>query len=138
MSRTPLHPTPFLRLALLADAAGSGAAGLLLIAVPLGGAFGLPDGLLRAAAALMLAWAAFTFWLGNHPAPTRALVRAVVAVNVIWVVDSLMLLLGPAMLGLSPTALGTGFVLAQAALVAGFAAAQWAALRRAEAAPAFA
>jgi hypothetical protein len=138
---TTVNSTPLLRLALLGDAAASGATGLLLAAAaaPLSGLLGLPEGLLLVAGLVLLPYAAAVAWLGSRAAPSRGLVRAVVAVNLVWVVDSLLLLaFGPAFAGLVPTALGVAFVLAQAAVVAGFAAAQWVALRRAEAPPAFA
>jgi hypothetical protein len=141
MHDTTVNSTPLLRLALLGDAAASGATGLLLAAAaaPLSGLLGLPEGLLLVAGLVLLPYAAAVAWLGSRAAPSRGLVRAVVAVNLVWVADSLLLLaFGPAFAGLAPTALGVAFVLAQAAVVAGFAAAQWVALRRAEAPPAFA
>jgi hypothetical protein len=56
-----------------------------------------------------------------------------VTVNALWVLDSVLLLaLGP----VSPSGLGTAFVLAQALVVLGFAAMQWTALRGAAAQPA--
>ncbi len=124
-----LHPTPFLRFALLGDAAASGATGLLLAAgagalAPL---LGLPEGLLRAAGLLLLPYAAFVAWIGarNGGAPRNA-VRAVVAVNLLWALDSVLLLaIGP----VAPNGLGVAFVLAQALVVLGFAAMQWTALR---------
>lgn len=141
MHDTHVSPTPLLRLALLGDAAASGATGLLLAAAagPLSGLLGLPEPLLVAAGLALLPYAAAVAWLGRRAAPARNAVRAVVAVNAVWVADSLLLLaLEPALAGLAPTALGVAFVLAQAAVVAGFAAAQWLALRRARAPPAFA
>ncbi|WP_207540290.1 hypothetical protein [Sabulicella rubraurantiaca] len=125
-----LRPTRFLHLALLGDAAASAATGLLLAAAPIAGLLGLPESLLRVAGLALLLYAAFVGWVGRSAAPPRAAVRAIIAVNVVWVLDSVALLaLGPALAGLSPTALGTAFVLAQAAAVAGFAAAQAAAMR---------
>lgn len=123
-----LHPTPFLRFALLGDAAASGATGLLLAAgagalAPL---LGLPEGLLRWAGLLLLPYAAFVAWVGTRNGVPRAAVRAVVAVNLLWALDSALLLaMGP----VSPNGLGVAFVLAQALVVAGFAAMQWTALR---------
>ena len=129
-----LHPTPFLRFALLGDAAASGATGLLLAAgagmlAPL---LGLPEGLLRVAGLLLLPYAAFVAWLGarNTGAPWAA-VRAVVVINLLWALDSVLLLaVGP----VAPNGLGVAFVLAQAVVVLGFAAMQWTALRGAAAA----
>ena len=124
-----LHPTSFLRFALLGDAAASGATGLLLAAgagflTPL---LGLPEGLLRGAGLVLLPYAAFVAWLGARSGgvPRNAL-RAVAAINLLWALDSVLLLaMGP----VSPNGLGAAFVLAQALVVLGFAAMQWAALR---------
>ncbi len=125
-----LHPTPFLRFALLGDAAASGATGLLLAAgagslAPL---LGLPEELLRVAGLVLLPYAAFVAWVGgrNGGGAPRNAVRAVVAVNLLWALDSVLLLaVGP----VAPNGLGVAFVLAQALVVLGFAAMQWTALR---------
>jgi hypothetical protein len=124
-----LHPTPFLRFALLGDAAASGATGLLLAAGAgaLASLLGLPEGLLRVAGLVLLPYAAFVAWLGTRSGgvPRNAL-RAVVAINLLWAIDSALLLaMGP----VSPNSLGIAFVLAQALVVLGFAAMQWTALR---------
>lgn len=123
-----LHPTPFLRFALLGDAAASGATGLLLAAGAgaLASLLGLPEGLLRVAGLLLLPYAAFVAWAGTRDGVPRNAVRAVVAVNLLWVLDSVLLL---AFAPVSPNGLGVAFVLAQALVVAGFAAMQWTALR---------
>jgi hypothetical protein len=60
--------------------------------------------------------------------PTRALVWEVIAVNALWVVASVVAVLTDL---LTPTTLGTVFVLLQAALVALIADLQFLALRRA-------
>lgn len=124
-----LHPTSFLRFALLGDAAASGATGLLLAAGAgaLASLLGLPEGLLRGAGLVLLPYAAFVAWIGARRggAPRNA-VRAVVAINLLWALDSVLLLaLGP----VSPNGFGTAFVLAQALVVLGFGALQWTALR---------
>ena len=129
MADTTLHPTPFLRFALLGDAAASGATGLLLAAGAgaLASLLGLPEGLLRVAGLVLLPYAAFVAWTGtrNGGAPRNA-VRAVVAINLLWALDSVLLLaMGP----VAPNGLGVAFVLAQALVVLGFAAMQWMALR---------
>lgn len=123
-----LHPTPFLRFALLGDAAASGATGLLLAAGAgaLASLLGLPEGLLRVAGLLLLPYAAFVAWAGTRDGVPRNAVRAVVAVNLLWALDSVLLL---AFAPVSPNGLGVAFVLAQALVVAGFAAMQWTALR---------
>lgn len=134
MSHTRLPATPFLRVALMGDAVASGATGLLLSAAasPLADLLGLPEPLLRVAGLVLLPYAAFVAWLGTREAPPRGAVRAVIAINLLWVADSLLLIgFGPALAGLAPGQLGIAFVLAQALVVAGFAAAQWVALARA-------
>lgn len=134
MQDNTVPSTPALRLALLGDAGASLGMGLLLAAAaaPLSGLLGLPEPLLRVTGLILLPYAAFVAWVGSRTRPARSAVRAVVAVNAVWVADSLVLLAaGPALAGLAPGGLGVAFVLAQAAVVGGFVYAQWAALRSA-------
>ncbi len=122
--------TPFLRVALLGDAAASAATGLLMAAAagPLSALLGLPQPLLLAAGLFLLPYAALVAWLGAKPAMPSAAVWAVIAINALWVIESAALLL----LGwVQPTALGTGFIIAQAVVVALFVELQFVALRRA-------
>ncbi|NGM18433.1 hypothetical protein G3576_00285 [Roseomonas stagni] len=128
MFTTRLTPTRFLRLSLLADAAASGATGLLLAggADWLAGPFGLSAALLRGVGLFFLPWAALVAWLGLAAAPPRNAVRLVVALNLAWVAESA---LGLALLG--ATALGNGFIAFQAVAVLALALAQAAALRQA-------
>lgn len=122
----------FLRRVLLADAAASLAMGAIcaLGAGALAGPLGLPVPLLRGVGLLLLPWAALVAWLAYRPAMPRRAVWAVVVLNLIWVVDSVLLLVSGLV---APTALGTGFVLAQAVAVAALAAAQAVGLRVASA-----
>ncbi|NKE47657.1 hypothetical protein HB662_22955 [Roseomonas frigidaquae] len=123
--------TPLLKLALLGDAAACAASGLLLaagagaLAVPLD----LPEGLLRGAGLALLPWAAFVGFTGSRAAPARGAVLTIIAVNALWVLDSLLLAAGA--FGLAPGRLGTAFILAQATIAGGFTALQILALRRA-------
>lgn len=133
MPSTTFTSTPFLRLALLGDAAVSGATGALLAAAagPLAPLLGLPESLLRYAGLVLLPYVAFVAWAGTRGAPPRWAVYAAIALNLLWSADSALLLaFGP----VSPTASGVAFVLAQALAVLGFALAQWTASRRAGAA----
>lgn len=126
--------TPFLRLALRADALASGAVGLVLAAAagPLAGLLGLPDLFLRVVGVVLIAWAGGLWFASARRTIAAAPVWTIIAVNAIWAVDSVVLLAS----GLfAPTGLGTAFVLVQAALVVGFTAAQILALRRARATP---
>jgi hypothetical protein len=124
-----IQPSPLLRLAFMADAAGSGAVGLLMLAggAALAPVLGLPVTLLQVAGAICLGWGALMAWTGRREALPGWSVWAVIGLNLVWVADSLLLLASG---WVAPTGLGTAFVLAQAAAVLGFSALQWAGLRR--------
>ncbi len=121
-------PSPLQRI-LAADAALCAIAGLALVAGAglAAGLLGLPPGLLRGAGLALLPVAGFVAWLARQPATPRRGVELLVALNLAWVAASLLLLVSG---WVSPTGLGTAFVLAQAALVAAFAAMEAGALRR--------
>lgn len=124
-------PTPFLTTALRTDALASGAMGLalLLAAGPLGDLLQLPAPLLRTAGLILLPFAAFVAWVATRPAVPRGAVRAIVAVNMAWAAASVLLVtIGDIV---SPTALGTAFVVLQGLVVLAFAETQWVGLRRA-------
>ncbi len=91
----------------------------------LGPAMGLPVGLLRGAGLVLLPWGAFVAWCASRMVPPRPAVLAVVVLNLIWAVDSVMLL---ATGWVAPNGLGVGFVLGQAAMGGGIAVLQWLAL----------
>lgn len=118
-----------LKLALLGDAAACGASGLVLLAGAgvLAAPLGLPEALLRGAGLFLLPWAGLLAMVGRRARPARGAVLAVIGVNAMWVLDSLLLAAGA--FGLLPTGLGIAFVLAQAAVAAGFTALQALALR---------
>lgn len=118
-----------LRLALLADAIASGAMGILLapVAAPLADWLGLPVALLREVGLILIPYAALLAWLACRPATPRLPAQIVVAGNVLWVAASLLLLVSGLV---SPTALGTAFVIGQALMVAIVAEAQFIGLRR--------
>lgn len=125
-----LPVSSFLRAVLFADAAASGATGLLLLvgAGPLSGLLGLPVALMQAAGLILLPYAALAALLGRRASLPRGVLLAVVAVNAIWAVDSIALLFTP---WVAPTLLGHAFVIGQAGVVAVFAELQVMALRRA-------
>jgi hypothetical protein len=128
-----IRPTPFLRTVMLADAAASGATGLLaaLGADLLAPLTGLPAGLLAYAGLSLLPYAALVAWLALRERLPRAAVWAVIAYNGLWALDSLVVAFGGFF---APTALGIAFVVAQAAVVAAFAELQLVGLKRAPAA----
>lgn len=124
-----LDPSRLLRLALAADAAASGASGLLLAlaARPLGEWLGLSPDLLRAAGLAFLPWAALVGWLATRRTIARSVGWTVVALNGVFVVASAA---APWLGWISPNGLGTAFVLAQAGAVLILTEAQAIGLRR--------
>ena len=107
-----------LRPALILDAAVTGVNGVAYLAAagPLEDLLGLPASWLRAAGAVLLAFAAVVALASRNP--TAGAVRAIVAVNVLWVAGSLVFAL--AGWG-SPETAGTVWIVLQAIVVAGFA-----------------
>ncbi|MEV3984036.1 hypothetical protein [Nonomuraea sp. NPDC049758] len=119
-----------LRFALKQDAVGSGANGLVFLAVAaiFGSMFGLPAALLVPAGVFLVAYAASLLLLAARPVVNRAAVVAVMVVNVAWVIASVETLIA----GWFPlTGLGTAYVIVQAVVVAGFTGLQFAGLHRA-------
>ena len=123
----------FLRYALLADAVASGATGLLMIAGAdlLTGLLGLPVGLMREAGLLLVPYVALVAFVGTREAISRPAVKAIIALNVLWVVGSIGLLTSG---HVAPSVLGYAFVIAQAIVVGVFAELQFIGLRRTAAA----
>lgn len=115
-----------LKTLLVVDAAMCLASGLLLAvaAGPLADLFALPVALLRGAGLILLPWGAFVGWCASR-APGRRAVLVVVVVNLLWAVDSVLLL---ATGWVAPNGLGVAFVLVQAAMGGGIAVLQWLAL----------
>lgn len=126
---TTVQPSPLLRRALQLDALVSGAAGLLMTlgAGPLSALLALPAVLLTGAGLSMLPWCAVLLWLARRDTLDRRAVWAVIAVNAVWVVDSVLLLAGG---WVQPTLLGQAFVIAQALAVVLFAELQFLGLKR--------
>lgn len=129
---THLEMSPLLRRALQADALASGAMGLLLAlaAGPLEELLGLPRALLLAAGIGLLPFALALGWLANRTTLRRGWVWAVLAINAVWVIDSLSLL---ALGWVEPTLLGNIFVIGQAVAVAVLAELEFFGLRRCQA-----
>lgn len=124
-----IHPAPFLRQALLADAATTAACALLFVlaAGPLEGLLGLPAALLRAAGAVLIPFAAFLALLALRETVSRPAIWAVILVNATWVADSVLLLFSG---WVQPTPAGTTLVVAQAVAVAMYAELQYMGLKR--------
>lgn len=127
-----VRPSSLLRAALLADGAACGALGLLLLGggAGLAEAFGLPAAALEVIGVALLPAAAALTWLARRDTLPVWLVWAVIGIGAVWVADSLLLLVSG---WVAPTPLGTAFVLAQAAVVAGLVAAEWIGLRQSRA-----
>lgn len=127
------NSSTFLQRVLWADAITSGAMGLLLVvaAGSLEGLLGLSASFLQVAGAILIPFAVFVAFVAPavtvNPARARLGVWLIVALNAIWTVDSVLVLL----LGwVAPTSLGLLFVLAQALAVLAFAAVEYAGLRK--------
>ena len=120
----------FLRRVLAFDAVSSGALGLgaLLFAPTLAGLLGLPVDLLREAGIVLLPFAAFVGFLASRQEPSRIGVWIVIALNALWVIDSVLLLFAN---GVEPNALGYAFIIGQAIAVGVLAELQYVGLRRA-------
>ena len=126
-----LQPTPMLRNALLLDGLLSGVTGLLLVLAAgwLGAFLELPRLLLLVAGSALLPFAALLVWLSNRAEISRQAIWAVIAVNALWVIDSLLVLV----IGwVSPNLFGHAFVIAQALAVALLAELQWFGLRQSQ------
>jgi hypothetical protein len=121
--------SPFLRNALLADAAVSGAAGALMLFAGgfLAGLLDLPEGLLRWAGGMLFPFVALLLLIAQRQTAARAVVSAVIVLNILWVVASVFLLVGGPV---SPNMLGYAYVIAQAVTVALFAELQTIGLKR--------
>lgn len=122
-------PSNLLRLALIADAAASGATALLMLAGAslIAGLLGLPADLLRYAGLILVPFVAFVAYVGTRPEIPRGAAGAIVVVNFAWVAASVALLVSGAV---APTVLGYAFVLVQAVAVGVLAELQWIGLRR--------
>jgi hypothetical protein len=124
-----IHPSMFLRRALLADAIFSGVSAVLLTlgAGELAPLTSLPDALLRETGLFLIAYAALVGWLGSRPLMPKVLVVIVIAGNAAWTVASIALLFSGAM---TPNLLGEAFVAIQAIAVGALAELQYIGLRK--------
>ena len=118
-----------LRRALQADFLVTGSAGVLLTlaAGPLGDLFDLPVALLRMTGFGLLPYTAFVVYVATRTEIPRRGAWAIVALNLVWAVASLVLLVSG---WVDPSGIGMAFVVAQALIVVGFADIQYLGLRR--------
>ena len=119
-----------LRFALKTDAAMTAANGLAYLAgfALLDGWLGVPAALLAGVGAFLLAFAVFVGRVATRREISRLAAGGIIAVNALWAVDSVILLLVD---GFTPTLAGQIVIAIQAAGVAGLAALQYVGLRRA-------
>ena len=124
-----IHPSQFLRRALLADAIFSGIAAVLLTldATALEPLLELPEVLLRETGLFLIAYTALVGWLAARARVPKALVVLVIAGNAAWTIGSIALLFSGTV---TPNLLGEAFVVAQAIATGVFAELQYIGLRR--------
>jgi hypothetical protein len=124
----PARTDALLRTALRVDAAVTGlnGAGYLVAAPLLDDVLGMPAGLLAGIGGFLLAFAVTVWAVGARPTISSGGAVAVVGANLLWVVASFAVVVGG---WGTPTTLGTGWIVLQAAVVAGFAVAQSLGLR---------
>jgi hypothetical protein len=123
--------SPFLRRVLMLDGASCLSMGALLAlaAPPLAQTFGLERPLIAGAGLALLPVGLFILWLGSRRAAHPALIWTVIAGNLLWVAESLVVAAqAPAI-----TPLGTAFLGGQAAMVAALSLLEWIGLRRSRA-----
>ena len=118
----------FLRRALVVDALASGLTGALMLvgAGPLAPMLGLPAALLQGAGLVLVPYVAFVAVIATRAHISSPAVWVVIACNAAWTVASFILLID----FVTPTALGTVFVIGQALAVAALGGLQFVALRR--------
>lgn len=123
-------PVRRLRQLLALDAVVTGGNGLayVLIAGPLETLLGVSADLLPPIGAFLIAYCIAVAVVAGRATPPRAATRTIIVANLAWAAASLLVLASGA---LSPTLIGGLWIVAQAIVVSGFAAAQSGALRRA-------
>jgi hypothetical protein len=117
---TSIRASSLLRRVLVVDAVTSGAMGVAMVAFSelLANLLQLPVELISEAGIILLPFAAFVGFVASRREPSRFAVWAIIAMNAVWVIDSIVLLFTG---WVAPNALGYTFVTAQAAAVLAFA-----------------
>ena len=113
---TSIRASSFLRRVLIVDALISGASGVAMFALAdvFASLLQRPGELVREAGIILLPFAAFVGFVASRQEPARLAVWAIIAMNILWVVDSILLLFSG---WVAPNVLGYVFVIAQAAMV---------------------
>ena len=126
---TSIRASSLLRRVLIVDAVTSGAMGLAMIAFAelFADLLQLPLELISEAGIVLLPFAAFVGFVGSRREPARIAVWTIIALNVVWVVDSIVLLFTG---WVAPNGLGYAFVIAQAAAVLALADFEYMGLKR--------
>jgi hypothetical protein len=111
---TSIRASSLLRRVLIIDAVFSGVSGVAMIAFTglIAGLLQLPVDLISEAGIVLLPFAAFVGFVASRSEPARLAVWAIIAINIVWAVDSIVLLFSG---WVAPNALGYAFVIAQAA-----------------------
>jgi hypothetical protein len=124
-----IHPSQFLRRALLADATFSGisALGLTFGAGAFASLLDLPEVLLLETGLFLIVYAILVGWLGTRQAMPKMLVAIVISGNAAWTLASIALLFSGTV---TPNLLGEAFVAAQAIATGVLAELQYIGLRR--------
>lgn len=109
------HPQ-LLRYAIRFDGMSAGVlmAGLLGLNQPLAEFFGLPSSFLWYVGLGLIPWVSWLVWLSFRPTIKRGAAWFVVAVNALWLAQSVWLIIGSSF---APTVWGYGFLISQAILV---------------------
>src|SRR5271169_1364117 len=124
-----IHPSRFLRRALLADAifSGGGAVLMTLGAGELAPLSNLPDALLRETGLFLIAYTVLVGWLSTRQSMPKVLVTIVIAGNAVWTLASIALLLSGAV---TPNLPGEAAITMQAIADGALAELQFIGLRR--------
>jgi hypothetical protein len=111
---TTIRASSLLRRVLAVDALVSAASGIAMIAFAevLADLLQLPVDLVSEAGIVLLPFAAFVGFVASRSEPARFAVWAIIGLNILWVVDSILLLFTG---WVAPNALGYAVVIAQAA-----------------------
>ncbi|MGH8240300.1 MAG: hypothetical protein ACREXP_25240, partial [Steroidobacteraceae bacterium] len=91
---TSIRASSLLRRVLIVDALSSGAMGLAMFALAdvFANLLQLPVELVREAGIVLLPFAAFVGFVASRREPSRIAVWTIIALNAVWVVDSILLL----------------------------------------------